>query len=100
MRVDNPFDENLVLQSDEVGREQVSGAGSALPLAVTSLIVAALWIYGFGSLFGIGFGVIALLQLGRGSAGGRVATVLSIMGIALGVVGLGFAVWVGRQALM
>jgi hypothetical protein len=92
--VDNPFDEYLVLQSDEASREQSSGDGSALPFAIASLVVAALWIYGFGSLFGIGFGALALFQLQRGADGGRVARILSIFGIALGVLGIAFAVWV------
>jgi NADH:ubiquinone oxidoreductase subunit 2 (subunit N) len=98
--VDNPFDEYLVVQSDETARDQASGSGAALPYAITSLIVAALWIYGFGSLFGIGFGAIALLELGQGANGGRAARVLSILGIALGILGLGFAVWVARDLLM
>ncbi len=97
--MDNPYDENLVVQTGEAGRELLGPPGSALPFAITSLVVSALWLYGFGSLFGIGFGGIALLQLPRGAGGGRVARYLAYGGIAIGCLGLGLAAWVGRDTL-
>jgi Domain of unknown function (DUF4190) len=97
--MDNPYDENLVVQTGAAGREQLGPPGSVLPYAIASLVASTLWIYGFGSLFGIGFGVIALLQLPRGARGGRVARYLAWAGIVIGVLGIGLAVWVGRGSL-
>src|SRR6476661_6618103 len=97
--MDNPFDETLVVQTGAAGREQLGPPGWALPYAIASLVVSTLWLYGFGSLFGIGFGTIALFQLPRGARGGRVAKYLAWAGIAIGVLGLGLAVWAGRGSL-
>jgi hypothetical protein len=98
--MDNPYDENLVVQVGEAGRDQLGPPGSVLAYAASSLVVSALWIYGFGSLFGVGFGMIALLQLRRGASGGRVARFLAYAGIGLGVLGIGLSIWVARSALV
>src|SRR6476646_175947 len=97
--MDNPYDETLFVQTGEAGREQRGRPGSVLPYAIASLVASFLWRYGFGSLFGIGFGTIALFQLPRGAAGGRVAKYLARAGILIGILGLGLAVWVGRETL-
>jgi hypothetical protein len=64
---------------------QVSG------LAVASLVLGIVWLYGLGSLLAVIFGSIALSQIGRsnGRLGGRG---MAIAGLVLGIVGVGLLV--------
>lgn len=61
-------------------------------MAVTSLILGILWLWGFGSIMAIVFGGVSLYQihLSRGRLAG---TGLAIAGLVLGVVILGFQIF-------
>ena len=57
------------------------------PLAVASLVLAILWLFGLGSLAAIALGLAA-----RRRATDTEGTTLALAGVALGVVGLAIAV--------
>lgn len=55
-------------------------------MAIASMVLGILWLYGLGSVLALVFGYVALNQIARDGGGGRG---MAIAGVALGWVGLG-----------
>ena len=82
------------------GADEVEGAGHAAPkasphddaetseLAIASLFLSIIWLFGLGSVAGMYLGVRSLREIREadGALGGRV---LAIAGVVVGVVGMG-----------
>lgn len=63
-------------------------------LAVVSIILSLLWLFGLGSIAGIVTGFVARRRIKR-SGGARTGSGLALAGIILGIVTLGLTVLVG-----
>ncbi len=89
--MDNPFDESLLAAQRDTARDYAAGPWRSLrPLGWASLVLGLLWLFGLGSVFAIGFGLIGVT--GRS----RVATsddpppgwYLCVVGLVIGSLGL------------
>lgn len=69
-------------------------AGGTEGLAVVSIILSLLWLFGLGSIAGIVTGIVARRRIKR-SGGARTGSGLALAGIILGVITLGLTVLVG-----
>lgn len=64
--MDNPFDESLLAAQRDTARDYAAGPLASLrPLGWASLVLGALWLFGLGSLFAAGFGLIGVTGRGR-----------------------------------
>lgn len=68
--------------------------GGTEALAVISIILSLLWLFGLGSIAGIVTGLVARRRIKR-SGGARTGSGLALAGIVLGVITLGLTVLAG-----
>lgn len=86
------FQEDLVIQSNEVGEGMLQPRRSVRGLAIASICFALVWVYGFGSVFAIGLAWIAILQRNRTPVSPLPGLRLAVVGLVLGLIGLAVAV--------
>jgi hypothetical protein len=68
----------------------VQPARSTSGMAIASLVLGILWLYGVGSVLAIIFGAVGLKQTENGERGGRG---MAVAGLVLGIVGVvGFVI--------
>lgn len=77
--------------SPDADPAQVAGTEG---LAVVSIILSLLWLFGLGSIAGIVTGIVARRRIKR-SGGARTGSGLALAGIILGIITLGLTVLVG-----
>ena len=89
--MDNPFNESLLSAQRDLGRDFASGPWKSLrPLGWASVVLGILWLFGFGSVFAVGFGLIGVMGRHRVASdvdpppGFR----LCVAGLIIGVLGL------------
>ena len=86
---DNRFDEYLLGTSREVADPLVNGTVESLrTLGTASIVLAVLWVYGFGSLLAIGMASIGLMLRKRAAVDPLPGVRLTVVGLVLGIVGL------------
>lgn len=87
----NPFDESLISAQLDGARDYAGSPWPSLrPLGWASVICGVVWLFGFGSVFAIGFGLIGIVGRYR-VASDRYpppGLYLCIAGMVLGVIGL------------
>jgi hypothetical protein len=57
-------------------------------LAVASLVLAILWVFGLGSLLAVGLGYVAMRRIAA-SEGAQEGMTVAVAGVVLGLVGVG-----------